>query len=161
MKVVKMVEDENEIMLSMTHEDETAPPNPEFGDGLMDLTFRRAWLIEALRGTGYVKATGMLYESEINGFCCIGVGAYLLGAPTDSLIGDSDSWYQKFIDRYGTSVKTQRYLVSMNDGTSLRWPIRDTQVHTYGGVKLIRPENRMRSFREIARFLEIIWGIGD
>lgn len=153
--------DEDAVVAELYRKEETPPPTPDFGEGFMALTFRRAWLIEALRGTGYVKAVDMLYDFDIKGFCCIGVGAYLLGAPIDSLIGESELWYAEFDEKYGISVKAQRFLVSMNDGTALKWPQRDEFGQIYRGSKLIRPENKMRSFREIARFLEILWEIGD
>jgi hypothetical protein len=156
-----VAEIDDEIMLANIREEETPPPIPDFGEGFMALTFRRAWLIENLNGTGYVKATDMLYDSDIEGFCCIGVGAYLCGAPIDSLVDDSDMWYAEFNDKYGISMKTQKYLVSMNDGTPLRWPQRDKYGAVYNGTKTIRPELRMRSFREIARFLEIVWGLNS
>jgi hypothetical protein len=92
-----MVEYEDEIMLANIQAEETPPPNPDFGEGFMALTFRRARLIEALNGTEFVKATDVLYDDQdIEGFCCIGVGCYLLGAPIDSLIGESEIWYDEF-----------------------------------------------------------------
>jgi hypothetical protein len=157
-----MVEYEDEIMLANIQAEETPPPNPDFGEGFMALTFRRARLIEALNGTEFVKATDVLYDDQdIEGFCCIGVGCYLLGAPIDSLIGESEIWYDEFEKTYGISTKCQKYLVSMNDGTPLRWPQRDKYGAVYNGTKTIRPELRMRSFREIARFLEIVWGLNS
>ena len=137
---------------------EESVETPDFGSGYLLLMVRRAALIYELRSNNFVKAMDTLYDPEIKGFCCIGVGQYLMGTTIDSLADDLGRHYDGFVDNYCVSMKTQKYLVSMNDGTVLKWPQRDRYGATFSGYKQIRPNLRARSFEEIASFLEYIWG---
>lgn len=70
------------------------------------------WL-EALRSGEYKQTTGVMYESETDGYCCLGVLAICTGRT------DTDIECETFITNGSTydvlNADTQRTLAGMND----------------------------------------------
>lgn len=128
---------------------------------------RRAALIDALRSGKFRKGTGSLlkafYSIESGRhqkyYCCIGVGCSLVNIPDEDLIDDLESDYMTFEEQYGISHRTARYLMAMNDGDQYGEPIEGGEWPSYlpSNIKVIRVTQREMDFKEIARFLEIIW----
>lgn len=151
----------------------------EFGDGALTMMVRRARLIDELRSGRFSQGTGgFLLEpvgrarnrnfvegQKAGEYCCIGVGASLLGITDKELIDEEESAYTEFCDEYGVTEKTQRYLIGMNDGGFVKWPINDAYGKTYGcneNEPIIRMGKAFgRDFQQIARFLEMIWELTD
>lgn len=93
--------------------------------------FRTNWL-EALRSGEYRQTSSKLYDSNDNGYCCLGISCIVIGLekeditglpyPTrhpmytglpDSIRQDSDDIHSNTTDKLSPFIKT---LVNMNDG---------------------------------------------
>ena len=146
----------------------------EFGDGGFTTMVHRVQLIEELRSVRFHQGRGSLFTIGYNSrrrnyvpgerahgeYCCIGVGVSLCGMLDHEMHFDPQDGYSIFNDVYGIGDKEQRYLIGMNDGEHVRWPISDSYGQTYGtGSRMIRVHGNRRTFHQIARFLEIIWGL--
>lgn len=152
------------IIADRTLLDESPSPN---NDVPFTVMVHRAALINALRSGKFRKGTGSLLKSFYSVesgrhqkyYCCIGVGCSLVNIPDEDLIDDLESDYMTFEDQYGISHRTARYLMAMNDGDQYGEPIDDSWEAGYlpSNIKVIRVTQREMDFKEIARFLEIIW----
>jgi hypothetical protein len=130
------------------------------------MMIRRARLVDALRSGQFRQGKGSLfreYTTDGNGgggyYCCIGVGCFLLGFPDSILMEDMESEYLEFELKYGLSHRTAKYLMAMNDGDAMGDVLEDDDFRSYlpRHFRLIRLEGNQRNFKEVARFLEIIW----
>lgn len=131
------------------------------------LTEKRKELVRALRSGEFDQVPGALvtmerYQEEVTtGYCCIGVGLHRVSYPnvidfdTPEDVGrdsfDDSSGYERFRGEYDVSEELSEHLISMNDG-DFREGNNGSSGRAYG---------HRRSFAFIARYLEIVWELGD